>query len=123
MTNKLTTETSAYVFVHHSDEVLASMTKDERALLLFFESAAVEHGGLIDSRRMNSDDHDIAKKWNDYGFVSFGRVRNSDIVGYNSMWCELSDDAWLTASAERWARCKRILSKRKWQRASEKNVD
>lgn len=92
---------------------LDTMTKDERSLLLFFETQAVDYGGLIDlKQRVNKEDFDIAKKWNEEGFVKFGRIKfHSIIPGGSTRWCELSDEAWNIAHAERRARCLRIMSK------------
>ena len=90
---------------------LDTMTSDERNLLLFFETQAVDYGGLIDlKQRMNKEDMEIAKKWNDEGFVKFGRIKFHSIA-ISSHWCELSEDAWNIAHAERKARCLRIMSK------------
>ena len=90
---------------------LDAMTSDERSLLLFFETQAVDYGGLIDiKKRMNKEDFDIAKKWNDEGFVKFGRIKFHSILK-STHWCELSDEAWSLAHAERKARCTRIMSR------------
>ena len=95
---------------------LDTMTRDERNLLLFFETQAVDHGGLVDLKQrrgqvgiMNKEDFDIAKKWNEEGFVKFGRIKFHSIIEATH-WCELSDEAWGIAHAERKARCTRIMS-------------
>jgi len=85
------------------------MTSDEKRLLLYFETCAVDHGGKVDIKRMNKEDIDIALKWNKEGFVKFGRIRFHSIrERYH--WCELSEEAWELAQAERRAKCKRIMS-------------
>ncbi len=89
---------------------LSTMTSDERNLLLYLETRAVDHGGIVDTKHMNKEDMDIAGKWNNEGFVKFGRIKfHSIIVGTH--WCELSDEAWNIAHAERKARCARIMSR------------
>jgi len=94
-------------------KTLDTMTKDEKSLLLFFETQAVDYGGKInDTRHMNKEDFEIAEQWNREGFIKFGRIRFHSIVkdSYSTRWCELSDEAWILAHAERKARYKRIIS-------------
>ena len=86
------------------------MTSDERNLLLYLETCAVDHGGLVDTKHMNKEDIDIAKKWNNEGFVKFGRIKFNSIIE-KTHWCELSDEAWNVAHTGRKARCVRIMSK------------
>jgi len=89
---------------------LDTMTSDERNLLLYLEVRAVDQGGLVDTKHMNKEDMEIAEKWDKEGFVKFGRIKFHSIAE-SSHWCELSDEAWNIAHAERKARCKRIMSK------------
>lgn len=90
---------------------LDAMTSDERNLLLYLETRAVDHGGKVDAKHMNKEDMDIVKKWNEEGFIKFGRIRFHSIIE-STHWCELSDEAWTLAHTERKARCIRIMSKR-----------
>lgn len=91
---------------------IEDMDKDERSLLLYFETVATDYGGKIDARRMNSRDFEIAKQWNDEGFVRFGRIYSGDIKSYGKTqfdhWCVLSDNAWEQAHRERRARFQRL---------------
>lgn len=91
------------------------MTTDEIRLLLYFETQAVDYGGALESVRMNSDDMVIARRWNENGFVSFGRIAFHDIKKHNGIardyWCVLSDEAWKIAHDERKARCLRVMSR------------
>jgi len=89
---------------------LDTMTSDERNLLLYLETRAVDFGGLVDAKHMNKEDMEIAEKWDKEGFVKFGRIKFHSIA-VSSHWCELSDEAWNIAHAERKARCARIMSK------------
>lgn len=88
------------------------MNKDERSLLLYFETAAVDYGGKVDVRRLNGSDMEIAKNWNEIGFIRFGRIAADDIQKYSqclfSHWCVLSEFAWADAHAERRARNVRV---------------
>src|SRR3990167_4301641 len=98
------------------------MTKEEKNLLLYMETQAVDYGGKLQSVRMNADDFAIAKRWNDTKFVRFGRIAYHDIPqdGVNGFprnhWCVLSDEAWMAAHAERRARCERVMARLAVQR-------
>jgi len=89
------------------------MTKNESSLLLYFETQAVDRGGLLESARMNGDDFAIAHRWNAMGFVRFGRIASRDVhaknVATHDHWCVLSNEAWRIAQIERRARCERIM--------------
>lgn len=104
------------------------MTKDELSLLLYLETRAVDHGGLIDNRNINPDDIEIIKRWHDEIFIVFGRVCMHSIkalskrVGHGSaltMWVVLSRDAWVKAAEERKARAQRLWEKRDWMTTAE----
>lgn len=86
------------------------MNSNERNLLLYLETRAVDHGGLVDAKHMNTEDFDMAEKWNKEGFVKFGRIKFHSIA-VSSHWCELSKEAWKLAHAERRAKCKRVMSR------------
>lgn len=96
------------------DEGMRNMNTKEIRLLLYFETQAVDYGGTLQNARMNAEDFEIAKRWNESGFVQFGRIAASDIPNesYESPrthWCVLSADAWEAAHAERYARCQRKM--------------
>ena len=101
---------------------LKDLTKDQRSLLLFFETCAVDYSGLIEGIRMNADDFKIAEDWNESGFIEFGRVCFEDIKKMfkkKAHWCSLSKDAWKLAHEERLARAIRIVEKRTWRKTKE----
>jgi len=98
---------------------LSDMDKAERSLLLYFETCAVDRGGLVDLRRMNDEDKGIKDQWNMDEFVLFGRVRFADVKNYGTHWCELSNEAWEIAHLERMARHIRMNNKRRWLRTEE----
>ncbi len=95
--------------------MIEHMSKDERSLLLYFETAMVDYGGKIDCQRMNDIDMAIAKEWDESGFIRFGRIAFKDIQKFGrtqfTHWCVLSDKAWEVAHAERRARAARIEAK------------
>lgn len=55
-------------------EMLDLMTKQQRSLLLFLETQAVDHGGLVKGEHMNADDFAQARRWNESGFLRFSRI-------------------------------------------------
>jgi hypothetical protein len=96
------------------------LTREEKSLLLYMETQAVDYGGKLEAVRMNSDDFAIAKRWNETGFVQFGRIAFHDITKLAGVardhWCVLSEEAWAVAHAERRARCQRLMEKLTVQR-------
>lgn len=103
-------------------KTLETMTKDERSLLLFLETQAVDNSGKVKTAHMNSDDDEIAKQWNTEGFIRFGRVASEYANQFGTHWCQLSDEAWLLVAEERKARAKRTWDKRTWATAEEKRA-
>ena len=103
---------------------LSEMTGDEKSLLLFLECRSVDHGGLVDPQHMSKIDVDIAKRWNDSGFVGFGWLASDCLPMRSSSthWCELSEEAWFLAHAERRERYKRMNEKRTWFTTAEKRA-
>ena len=98
------------------------MTKRELSLLLFLESCAVDLRGRIDVRHMNSEDMETARKWNEIGYVLFGRRKMDDIgtLSTATCWCVLSSQAMADAAVERAARQKRSVLDDVVERAKEK---
>jgi len=105
------------------------LSKKDKSLLLYLETCAVDHGGLVDSCRINWDDRISAERWNEAKFVLFGRVYSKDAqrlcegrtrTGRWTYWCELSPDAWQIAHQERMARALRMSKTRTWLKTSEK---
>lgn len=93
---------------------LENMTAAEKSLLLYLETRAVDYGGRVNTLHMNTEDMEIAAKWNKEGFIKFGRIvmrhHNSD----GTHWCRLSDNAWVLAHKERMNRWERLWAKREW---------
>jgi len=98
---------------------LEATTKNERSLLLYFESVAVDYGGLCQGVRMNKDDFTIAKRWNESKFIKFGRIYSKHTISAGAEaggqyprthWVVLSEEAWKLAHEERRERSKRLES-------------
>ncbi len=101
---------------------LETFSKNERSLLLYFESRAVDHSGAVHTQHMNAEDMQLAALWHDNGFVRFGRI-SSDCLPMPSgstHWCELSESAWLLAAEERRSRYLRGFANRRWTSTEEK---
>lgn len=91
------------------------MSKEERSLLLFFESACVEHGGIFNSQHMNSEDFTIAATWKASGFANIKRLKTAVINRLNGRYthyCSLSPTAWSLAQEERRERAARLRAQR-----------
>lgn len=99
------------------------MNLKELSLLLFLESAAVEHGGLIRSIHMNDEDMAIAKRWHAEGFIEFSRLQAKSIKSLGGSFTHavfLTDEAFAAAHAERKDRAARIINSRRWVTTLEK---
>ena len=100
------------------------MNRQDVALLLYLETCAVDHGGLIDARKMNEGDFVLAENWVSAGFlVGFGRVASECIKGHRTRWVNLSDRAWFEAHRQRRQRHQRIWERRPWYTTEEKRTD
>lgn len=95
------------------------MTKQEKSLLLYLETRAVDHGGRVDTRRMNKEDMFTAAQWSQKGYVRFGRLAYESVAYSSTHWCLFSDIAWLDAHAERRAKAGRLLANRTWKMTEE----
>jgi hypothetical protein len=102
-------------------KTLAKLTKDERSLLLYFESRSIDYYGRVDPRQMNDEDREIAERWNKEKFVLYGRIASDWVNEYGSEWCRLSDEAMKLAAEERKARANRMWKKRPWKSTQELN--
>lgn len=101
---------------------LEEMTRDERSLLIYLETCAVDYGGLVSIEHMNEGDLTIMEEWTESGFLEFGRITRASIKGLRdrSRWVKLSPTAWKLAHEERRARHKRIYDNRRWETTAEK---
>ena len=95
-------------------KTLEKMSRDEKSLLLFLETRAVDYGGRVNLAHMNKEDIDISKKWNKEGFIGFGRIVHRHHNSDGTNWCQLSDEAWKLAHEERNNRANRLWENRSW---------
>lgn len=105
---------------------LSEMNRDQRSLLLYLETCAVDHGGSVDAIHMNHEDFRQAEEWAASGFIEFGRIAFGAFPKQNgrerTSWVRFSDDAWRIAHEERRARCERLWSKRTWETTKERRA-
>ena len=52
------------------------LSKTEQSLLMFLEYVAVDLWGWVDDvRKLNTEDMEIARKWDENGFIFFKRAK------------------------------------------------
>lgn len=89
---------------------LQDLNKDERSLLLYIETCAVDNNLKLDTRKLNDADWKILEIWKVMGFINHGRIRFKSIKNpFQTQWVELSDPAWELAHKERRERANRML--------------
>ena len=96
------------------------LTKDQRTLLLYLETRAVDHAGRVDGTAMNEHDFKQAAEWDRQGFVRFGRVASECVTQHGAHWVEFTDQAWAAAHSERRARAERTRARRTYRTTAEK---
>lgn len=91
-----------------------NITNTEKSLLLYLETRQHDYGGRVNTDHMNKEDYEIAKKWDEAGFVRFGRIvlRNHNRDGTH--WCKLSDEAFKLAYELRREKADRMWENRTW---------
>ena len=101
---------------------ITTLTRDEKSLLLYLESRAVDHSGKVAMEKMNDADRVNAKRWNEEGFISFGRIAHADIFSGSTAthWVHLSQEAWETAHLLRRKRAEDSWQSRRYQTTDEK---
>lgn len=65
-------------------------TRDEKSVLLYIETQAVDNAGRLDPRKLNGEDKAIIRGWTEVGFLT----NPSDPPGVD---VGLSDVAWIAA--------------------------
>lgn len=83
--------------------MLEQITETEQTLLLHFEKAAVESGGIVNTKGMSNADFAAAEKWNKTEFVQFGEIPRMYLEKHTDCthWIILSEKAWQTAQMVR----------------------
>jgi hypothetical protein len=93
---------------------LEEMSKDERSLLLYIESCAVDYAGLVHSLKINEADYTLLKEWDASGFISWSRITFKSLQllsdKHRTTFVRLSEEAWILAHQERRNRALRMTS-------------
>lgn len=92
---------------------MPEQTRDEKSLLLFFETCAVDTHGNVVTEHLGDEERSIAARWHDEGFVTYQRIKFDNIAQLGTrpanMNVALSDEAWALAHQYREERGKRNL--------------
>lgn len=95
------------------------LSKAEQSLLTYLETRAVDRAGRVDARRMNREEFEIVERWNEEGFLRFGRIKSKDHNADGTHWVELSDEAWAAVAAVRMAQGKSGVKSKFYERVGE----
>jgi hypothetical protein len=114
-----------------TNKATKELTKEEKSLVLFLETQAVDHSGLVNTSSMNGDDRTILARWIEEGFVASGRVCSESIEHWGlikpnevrCLWVRLSPEAWKAAHKERIERAERLWKRREWKTTKEARED
>jgi hypothetical protein len=90
-----------------------NLSRDERSLLLYAETCAVDHSGLMEGIRMNAADHQALKSLKAGGYLDHGRIPASLLkeAGTRTHWVTLTQQGWALAHYLRQHHCAVRLSK------------
>lgn len=73
---------------------IEDLTREEKSLLLFFETCCVDDASKVDTRRMNDKDFQIAKKFSEEKLITFKRIKFEFLKNNKTHVVTLSDNAW-----------------------------
>jgi|GEM_PF-4420500 len=86
---------------------LDTITREQRSILMYAETCAVDYGGLLEGIRMNTADHDALKELVAAGMLTYGRIPGKLLGTFArsvSYWCDLTEAGWALAFQLRRAR-------------------
>lgn len=95
------------------------MTKDQKSLLLYFETCLVDYHGRVEGCRINEADIEIAKQFAESKLIDFGRLSMKAIQKLRgdphgrifTHYVRFSDKAWKLAHQFRRERSERMIGK------------
>ena len=92
------------------------MTREQQNLIMYLETCLVDHGGKVESIRMNGEDYAQVELWKAEGLIRFGRLfaREAHKQGRTykaTHWVLFSDEAWTHAHRLRRERAGRLAAK------------
>lgn len=95
-------------------ESAKELTKDQRSALLYVETCVVDYGGLLEGRRMNTEDHESLRQMQAIGWLTWGRIPSS-LLGRHDFthstpnhWARLTASGWKVAHACRMIRAEQV---------------
>jgi len=97
---------------------MEEMSKDEKSLLLYFETCLVDSYGRVEGQRMNNDDVKIAERFAKMDLIKFGRLSfkaiqklRGDPHGHiYTHYVRFTDKAWELAHKFRRERSERMIT-------------
>ncbi|MEM9552636.1 MAG: hypothetical protein AAGC60_00130 [Acidobacteriota bacterium] len=99
---------------------MTTLNRDEKSLLLFLETRAVDYSGRVATQRMNADDWQILKRWTETGFIESGRIASDYLSRDGSHWVLLSEEAVSVAHRLRRERATRCWANKAYLTTAEK---
>lgn len=81
-------------------DIIDNLSDDQRRLLLYVESCCVEHGGLMESQRLNHGDHGPLDQLEGSCILTWGRIPSRLLGQFQrnvTHWCDLTDAGWALA--------------------------
>lgn len=100
-------------------KTINDLTRDEKNLLLYIETRAVDHTCKLLSPHLNDDDIKILEQWNKLGFVTYNRIAYEYVERGLSTCAILTDEAFTLAHALRVDRAKRMYKERNYETTQE----
>lgn len=88
-----------------------NISRDQRSLLMYAETCAVDHGGLLEGSKMNAADLAALSTLADGGILTFGRIPGRLVGTFRrpiTHWCDLTEAGWALAHQLRRARAAKV---------------
>lgn len=102
---------------------MSKPTREEASTILYLETCAVDHGGMIEPVRMNADDWQIVQQLQDAGLLRFGRLLSDAIRKFSgphryTHWVEFTQAGFTLAATLRQQRAERNMMDKSWRTES-----
>ena len=84
-----------------------TITRDQRSILMYAETCAVDYGGLLEGIRMNKDDHAALDELAAAGILTWARIPGKMLGQFKrnaTHYCDLTEEGWALVHALRRAR-------------------
>lgn len=90
---------------------LENISRDQRSILMYAETCAVDYGGLLEGSKMNAADLAALSTLIDGGILTFGRIPGRLVGTFRrpiTHWCELTEAGWALSHQLRRARAAKV---------------